>query len=197
LSDLQATIVREFEAAALRAERLEATLESLSSRPDRSPRRAESRPPAESSGDNWHGVIFGETLAGQDELREEREAVIDALHDRDPAACSLAGQLLVFHAATGAQKPQLLKDLGEAFYRWQPNSSQRRNLLERALVAWLESECEQAGIRRKIQIVDPGSRFNATYHRAGERGVEIVQVLGWVILREDGTVYQKALVEVR
>ena len=46
----------------------------------------------------------------------------------------LAGQLLVFQSAPAERLPQLLKDLGEAFYRWQPKATPGTNPLEEALV---------------------------------------------------------------
>lgn len=144
----------------------------------------------------WHSVLFGD-LAEDPALEDERAALITGLIDRDPAALALIGHWLVFHAAPDAQKPQLLKDVGEAFYRWRPKPPYEACLLEQALASSLERACEAAGIRRKIDVVALGGRFNAAYHRANEKGVEIAEVDGWLILREDGSVYQKAAVVVR
>jgi len=46
-------------------------------------------------------------------------------------------------------------------------------------------------------LVHPGQRFDAARHNAASRGVEIVAVHGWVVLREGGKVYTKATVAVR
>jgi hypothetical protein len=91
----------------------------------------------------------------------------------------------------------LLKDLGEAYYRWQPKTSPGNNLFEEALVRFLQRSCESAGIYNSIELVHPGERFDSSRHNAASRGVEIVQVLGWIVLRDNGKVYTKAAVEVR
>ena len=149
------------------------------------------------AGPPWESIVFGEELANEQAIESDRAALLDDLRRGDPAAGCLVGQLLVFHSAALAQKPQLLKELGEAYYRWQPMERGPERPLELALSAWLEKACEAAGTRRKILLVRIGSRFNTTYHRAIDRGGEIIEVLGWVVLREDGSVYQKALVGVR
>ena len=48
-----------------------------------------------------------------------------------------------------------------------------------------------------IELVHPGERFDSTRHNASKRGVEITQVLGWIVLRDNGKVYTKASVAVR
>lgn len=149
------------------------------------------------AGPPWESVVFGEELADERAIESDRAALLDDLRRGDPAAGCLVGQLLVFHSAAPAQKPQLLKELGEAYYRWQPMERGPERPLELALSAWLEKACEAAGTRRKILLARIGSRFNATYHRSIDRGGEIVEVLGWIVLREDGSVYQKASVGVR
>jgi hypothetical protein len=91
----------------------------------------------------------------------------------------------------------LLKDLGEAYYRWQPKTTPGNNLFEEALIGFLQRTCENAGIYNSIELVHPGERFDSSRHNASSRGVEIVQVLGWIVLRDNGKVYTKAAVEVR
>lgn len=149
------------------------------------------------AGPPWPVIVFGEELAADEGLTLDREALLSSLHSGEPTAVGLVGQLLVFHAAPDLLKPQLLKDIGEAYYRWRPKTTVRDDPLEVALAAWLERACDTAGTRRKIDLVRPGMRFNVAYHKATDKGVEITQVSGWVILREDGSVYQKASVGVR
>ena len=48
-----------------------------------------------------------------------------------------------------------------------------------------------------IELVHPGERFDSTRHNASQRGVEITQVLGWIVLRDNGKVYTKASVAVK
>ena len=55
-------------------------------------------------------------------LAFQRQQLLTGVLDGDAGACSLAGQLLVFQSAPAERLPQLLKDIGEAYYRWQPKT---------------------------------------------------------------------------
>ena len=107
------------------------------------------------------------------------------------------GSLLLFRSAAADKMPPLLKDIGEAFYRWQPKTSNRPSELEKALVEWLMRACDQAGMANTIELVNPGERFDSLRHNASRPGVEITQVLGWIVLRDNGKVYTKASVAVK
>ncbi len=109
----------------------------------------------------------------------------------------MAGQLLVFQSAAAERQPQALKDIGEAYYRWQPKNSPGTNPFEAALIAWLQKTCEASGIPNTIEPVDPGGRFDAARHTASSRGVEITETLGWIVLRPGGKIYTKAAVNVK
>ena len=115
----------------------------------------------------------------------------------EPAACAWSGQLLVFRSSPAEKMPALLKEIGEAYYRWSPRSGGRADEMENALVAWLQRACEQAGMSNTIELVHPGQRFDSMRHNAAERGVEITQVFGWIVLRDNGKVYTKASVAVK
>jgi hypothetical protein len=52
-------------------------------------------------------------------------------------------------------------------------------------------------LHNTIELVHPGERFDATRHNASTRGVEITEVHGWIVLRDNGKVYTKANVTVR
>ena len=104
----------------------------------------------------------------------------------EPAACSLAGQLLVFRSSPAEKMPTLLKDVGEAFYRWQPRTAPKPSEMERALVAWLQQDLRPGGSIQHDRVVHPGERFDSARHNATERGVEITEVLGWIVLRDNG-----------
>jgi hypothetical protein len=69
--------------------------------------------------------------------------------------------------------------------------------MEEALVACLHRRCEAAGIGNSIELVYPGERFDSARHNATSRGVEITEVHGWIVLRDNGRVYMKASVSVR
>ncbi len=151
---------------------------------------------APAAGD-WQRAILGRELAEHSGLVAERQQLFAGLFRGDPAACGLAGQLLIFQSASAERMPPLLKDVGEAYYRWQPKTQSRPGVLEQALVRALQRACEAAGISNTIELVGPGERFDSTRHNASMRGVEITAVHGWVVLRDNGKVYTKAAVSVR
>ena len=141
---------------------------------------------------DWERAILGPGLAENSALDFQRQQLVRGVLDADRAACTLAGQLLVFQSAAAERMPQLLKDTGEAYYRWQPKTRPGANPMEQALVAWLAAVCEKAGIGNTIELVHPGERFDSTRHTATTRGVEITEVHGWIVLRDNGKVYTKA-----
>lgn len=145
----------------------------------------------------WAQAILGPTLTGTPSLSAERQSLIDGILSGHPGACTLAGQLLVFQSAPIERLPQLLKDIGEAYYHWQPKTQPGIIPMEEALVRWLQHRCEEAGLANTIELVHPGERFDASRHHTAARGVEITAVHGWIILRDNGKVYMKATVSVR
>jgi hypothetical protein len=146
---------------------------------------------------SWHQAVFGSQLLHDEALRTDRQALIDGVQKNDPAALGLAGHLLLFRSAAAERVPNLLKDLGEAYYRWRPKKGARPDPMEQALAEWLTRQSEALGVRNRVELVLPGSRFNATKHKAAEGGVEVTEVFGWVVLRENGAVLHKASVAVR
>ena len=152
---------------------------------------------APASNYQWQQALLGAELASQPELAAERDQFMAELLRGDDGARALAGQLLVFRATPMERMPQMLKDVGEAYYRWRPKTQPGAAPMERALAAWLEMKCDGAGIGNRIELVEPGERFDATRHNAAARGVEITEVLGWIVLRDNGRVYTKATVTVR
>lgn len=141
---------------------------------------------------DWERAILGPTLAANASLDFQRQQLVRGVLSGDPAACTLAGQLLVFQSASAERMPQLLKDIGEAYYHWQPKTRPGTNPMEQSLAAWLRAVCEKAGIGNTIELVHPGERFDSTRHTASTRGVEITEVGGWIVLRDNGKVYTKA-----
>jgi hypothetical protein len=147
--------------------------------------------------DRWGRVILGDDLWLNPAVEADRHQLIDGFLNRDPAVCGLAALLLLFQSSPPERLPLLIKDLGEAYYRWQPRVSDPVMPFEAALSAWVIKVSEAAGVRNRIELVRPGARFNPQLHKAHERGIEVTQVLGWVVLREDGGVFQKASVAVK
>lgn len=146
-----------------------------------------------SVGGDWITAVLGLELAAHDASRHLLEGVLAG----DGAAQGLAGQLLVFRSAPSERLPHLLKDVGEAFYRWHSKTVPGNDAFEEALANYVQRSCENAGIYNSIELVHPGERFDAARHNAASRGVEIIQVFGWIVLRDNGKVYTKAAVEVR
>ncbi|MHC4407234.1 MAG: hypothetical protein ACYTG0_47095 [Planctomycetota bacterium] len=145
----------------------------------------------------WEWAILGPDLTQDPALAFARQQLIAGAFQGDPGAQAFAGQLLVFHSAPPERLPQLLKEIGEAFYRWQPKTAPGTGAFEDALVEWLRRRCEEVGIYNTIALVDPGERFDSARHTAASRGVEITDVQGWIVLRDNGKVYTKATVSVR
>jgi hypothetical protein len=145
----------------------------------------------------WEEAILGAELARDPRLEIPRRGLLAGLFDGDSAACAMIGHLLIFRAAPADRLPQLLRDVGEAYYRWQPKRAARTSPMEAALVQWLRGQCEAAEIPNTIELVNPGERFDTTRHSATTRGVEVTEVHGWIVLRDNGKVYTKATVAVR
>jgi hypothetical protein len=148
-------------------------------------------------GGDWQEAILGGELAHNPALSADKNQLLKGVLSSDPGACGLVGSLLVFRSAAADKMPPLLKDIGEAFYRWQPKTSNRPSELEKALSEWLMRSCDQAGMSNTIELVNPGERFDSARHNASRPGVEITQVLGWIVLRDNGKVYTKASVAVK
>ncbi len=149
------------------------------------------------AGGDWVRAILGPELAVNAGLAQPCRRLVSGVLAEDPDSQALAGQLLVFQSAPPERLPQLLKDLGEAFYRWEPKTSPESSPVEQALVGWVQRRCEAAGIANTIALVHPGERFDSARHTATTRGVEIVRVHGWIVARDNGKVYTKAAVTVR
>ena len=179
-------------------QRLDAGLEEIAEQlappePEESPEFAAT--PVTSS--QWQRAIFGDELSERPGLDFQRHQLINGVLEGDAGACSLVGQLLIFRSALTKDMPPLLKDVGEAYYRWQPKTGTGAGAMEEALVSWLRETCDDAGISNTIELVHPGERFDSTRHSASTRGVEITEVRGWIVLRDNGKVYAKATVAVR
>ncbi len=149
------------------------------------------------SGENWHQAVFGPQLAADAKTAASRQQMLNAAAAGEKNAAALAGLLLMFHAAAPERRPQMLKDIGEAFYRWRPDADSDSGGIRAALVDWLIKHSEESGKANTIELVHPGDRFDNTRHHAQQRGAEIVRVFGWLVLRESGKVYTKASVAVQ
>ncbi len=181
-----------------RVESVDAALQAIArQQPTSAPEAAPFPAFAPAAGDDWQSALLGRDLAEGPALDAQRRRLLGGVLAGDPAAAALVGLLLLFRSAAPEKMSALLKDIGEAYYRWRPQIGGGADDMEQALVASLLRTCEQAGISNTIELVHPGERFDAARHNASERGVEVVQPLGWIVLRDNGKVYTKASVAVK
>ena len=141
-------------------------------------------------------AFFGE-MALDLSIENERQYLLQGILAHDPSSCYFGGILMMFQASNPEKMVLLLKDVGEAFYRW-ANAIPGYNMeqFEGVLANWAQYLCESAGLPNRIELVMPGQRFDSSRHNAVNRGATIARVHGWVVLRGNGSVYSKALVDV-
>jgi hypothetical protein len=170
---------------------------------ERAPAAATPAPPARpgipvnaaaAAGGNWSQIIFGEQLGADPSISYLSGSLLSEVYAGDQDALGMIGQLLCFRAANAERKPKYLKDVGEAFYRWKPRGEPP---LRDSLIAWVHALLTADGLNNRIDIVQIGDRYDMQRHNAAERGVEVADVFGWVVLRDNGKVYSKANVSLR
>lgn len=154
-------------------------------------------PSAEIDDDQWKEIILGVELCGDPALSESRNRLFRGILSEDDSAKALAGQMLLVQAATPDRLPPLMKEVGEAYYRWRPKMAGMADPFETALAGFLKRRCDAGGLGNTIELVIVGDRFDAAKHNASERGATITGVHGWVVLRDNGKVYTKANVSVK
>ena len=151
-------------------------------------------PVSGAGGGNWSQIIFGNALGAVPGISHLSGVLLSDVYDGDNDAVNMLGNLLTLRSATAERKPKLLKDVGEAFYLWKPMGEAA---LRDSLITWVHSLLDDAGIANRIELVQAGDRYDMQRHNSRERGVEVVDVCGWVVLRENGKVYSKANVSAR
>jgi len=158
------------------------------------PARAGAIPATGGAGGNWSQIMFGDQLKSNPGLSAFSGALLSEVYANEADAIGMLGYLLAFRAADQERKPKLLKELGEAFYLWQPDGNSR---LLAPLIQWAHALLDQAGLNNRLEVVQAGDRYDMQRHNAKERGAEVYSVAGWVVLRDNGKVYTKANVSVR
>ena len=152
-------------------------------------------PEQDASADAWSRAIWGPELAGSQGFAPFLGELNRRLLAGDAGIANLAGQILLFRQCPPEAKPQLLKDVGEAYYRTRLDAAMPNHPFELALIDWLQSECEQLGLPNTIEIVHAGERFDKSRHSSTTKGgAEVAEVFGWVVLTEGGRVYTRASV---
>jgi hypothetical protein len=145
---------------------------------------------------DWQRLLLDDACdAGQAAADLQRLAA--GLAREEEAALGLVGRLLTFRASAAEDLPLLLKEIGEAYYRWSARLEREPVELRDALVRRLTDACVRVGLKHRIELVIPGDRFDRNRHQALAGGWEVTTVCGWVVLRENGSVYTKAGVVAR
>jgi hypothetical protein len=142
-------------------------------------------------------LFFGDYLLTRDDLDDQRLRLVQGLGDGDPAAIGLLGRLLLLNAATAEEIPPLLKEIGEAYYRWQPRTADEPASLETALVDALNQRAAEVGLKNTVELVHLRDRYDTSRHVTTDRGVEVIGIHGWVVLRENGKALTKASVSLK
>jgi hypothetical protein len=150
------------------------------------------------SQDEWMSAMLGASLSENPQIGDALGRLRTQVLAGSLSELSLLGQLLVFRCASADRKPTTLKDMGEALYRCFPKRDAANEPFELALAEWVGRHCQEGGLPNSIELVHPGDRFDATRHAPVERGgVEVDEVLGWIVLRDGGKVFAKAAVSTR
>lgn len=137
--------------------------------------------------------LLGPEFSRQPVLAAEFSQLLEAVSRGEPAAGALVGYLLLFQNASAAEKPRLLRPLGEAFYRWHPKQEQTSNL-EEAVVTWVNRECQSCGVPTRVELVSLPCRFDIERHQAqGRPGRDVTEVFGWVV-RTGDRIFDRAMV---
>lgn len=145
-------------------------------------------------GANWSGIVFGENVHVDSTVSHLSGSLLADVYQGDQQAIALAGQLMAFRSGTAEQKARLLKEVGESFYAWTPHGDD--DLLQ-ALIAWVHNELDAVQLGNRIQVVQVGDRYDMQRHHAKQAGVEVADVSGWIVLRDNGKVFSKASVAVK
>ncbi|MEE2707517.1 MAG: hypothetical protein VX988_10720, partial [Planctomycetota bacterium] len=141
---------------------------------------------------NMEQVIFGLDLAANQTLSPERQTLLQGLYAGNADAMTLLGQILIFRGAGADRMPGLLKEVGEAYYRWRSDTTTGQDPFRDELIGWLQRNCDQSGVPNTIELVQPSDRYDSKRHHSKDRGIEVDRVHGWVVLRDNGKVYTKA-----
>jgi hypothetical protein len=154
---------------------------------------ASAGPSASAGPQDLDEVLLGPELAGE-AYDGDRNELIQGIYQKDEAALTFVGRIMIFRGAGPERRPQLLKEIGEAYYCWRGGKALGHDEFRDYLIAYLVRECEASGVPIVVELVQVGDRYDSKRHHAKQRGVEVAGVEGWVILRGDGKVYTKASV---
>jgi len=181
--------------------KVDRVLEYTAPPPEPEPQVAEAEvveePAPAATHERWGRVILGEELNSNESVSDARQKLLDDALEGSENAVSLAARLMLVRTATPADLPPLLKELGEAYYRWRPKTTDTPDKMEEVLVAWLHDRISAAGLRNRIEVVRVGDQYDTSRHLSSQRGIEVSEVSGWVVLRDNGRTLSKAKVSLK
>ncbi len=167
---------------------------TVSTAPQRRAERPGSIAVVGGDGGNWSRILFGENLHAGQSISHLSGSLLADVYAGDNSAVGLAGQVMTFRTGTAEQKARLLKEVGEAFYGWKPQGDE--SLLQ-PLIDWVHAELDAVQLGNRIMVVQVGDRYDMQRHNAKQAGVEVAEVYGWIVLRDNGKVFSKANVAVK
>ena len=167
----------------------------------RNPSSAAAREPASAGpavGGDWQEALLGGELAHNPALNLDKNQLLNGVLSGDPGGLRPGGKPPAVPRRRGRQDAAAAEghrrgllslaaqDLRTAPANWRrPSSSGSCGPATRP--AWPTPSSWSI----------PGERFDSLRHNASRPGVEITQVLGWIVLRDNGKVYTKASVAVK
>jgi hypothetical protein len=155
-------------------------------------------PPADfGEAQTWERLLLGAQLCELAPLEDDRRTLLEGVLRRDADAVGLASRLMLVQVAAAEEVPSLLKEIGEAYYRWRPKTVENEDAFELALAAGLRQRSADVGLRNAIDLVHVGDRYDSSRHTSSDRGIEVASVRGWIVLRENGKALTKANVSLR
>jgi hypothetical protein len=149
----------------------------------------------------WRQIALGPELSQEESCRRHCDELLAEALKGEGGALALIGNLITFQAAPAERLPNLLKDVGESYYGWRPRTQPGPlddDSMESALIRFLLGRCERSGVKNRIEPIRPNARLNSDRHRSeGGGGTMVIEVRGWVVLRENGQTLHRANVLAR
>ena len=96
--------------------------------------------------EQWERCLLGDELCQNPELADVRRKLLDDVLLGVAEARALVGQVMLVQSVSAEQMPDLMKSVGEAYYRWQPQTILGDEPLELALASWLTERAQMLGL---------------------------------------------------
>jgi cell division septum initiation protein DivIVA len=110
-----------------------------------------------------------------------------------PEALALFGIIHQFSASAGTTRSgDLAFEVGRAFYSWREGAGAADPAWEEQLADWLNELLKESRLR--VVVVKPGDAISARLHSPEGAGPQVRRPLSFLVLREDGTPFKRALV---